>query len=669
MTYFNIVRTGARGDAAIAFAATSTFRRSHMDVGQTQMTSGRVGALLRCLAASVSLSALLAWPTNEAAAQVTYRGGNSNYTVINNCLPIPNPTVTLTVTQDMLANVTGGYYGDGSNAGFSLQLNANPPANSPFQLEQYGIVVQSNAVRGFIQYNDPAGINNNGEPVFLELPSNVITAGTVLKIALTTDGNGNVTSTTLSVIDTSGNVHPLNMPMPTYPNSSTPVLVPIEAMTVSIGGPLYDTDATFTSGAGYFSYASGGGALSVQNSSNPCQNADEAWGTIENSNTSYGYITPGFGQTLVQPFSSPSSGALASNMDGADNQVRVYHFEPSPSGDLEMFSSSGTWTATDVTGADNLPAAAVGSPIIAYEQTIYGAPEAFYLVATTNGGEQIEQLWGSSQSPTALTNAQPAAVGSGLAGYSDPIAVSDNVFFQGTDQHIHLITWSPGAAWGEDTRILNAPVAAFASAITGHMTPESEELFYIGTNQHIYELWRWSKNFDGWHLTDVTAANGMKPIAAIGSPLAGFYDTKAGTDAVFYVGTNQHVYELLFTASLWESIDVTQKSDAPLVGAGTSLAAHLNTQAGSEEVYFVNQNQTIEELWSWSTPTPVWDAYDMFAGRAAQATLANPSSPLAADMDTVNGGLTDELYYIGTDGVVHELWASASSGGWNQATP
>lgn len=171
---------------------------------------------------------------------------------------------------------------------------------------------------------------------------------------------------------------------------------------------------------------------------------------------------------------------------------------------------------------------------------------------------------------TALTTGAPpatgglegarAAAGGGLAGFVDPIVGSDNVFYVGTDQHVHLLTRSPGASWTQDPRLVSVPVAASESALTGHMNAQSEEIFYIGADQHVYELWRWSRTFDGWHSTDVTLANGSKPLAAVGSRLPGYYDARARTDAVFYVATDQHVHQLLFSSGTWSGTDVTAAS-------------------------------------------------------------------------------------------------------------
>jgi hypothetical protein len=142
----------------------------------------------------------------------------------------------------------------------------------------------------------------------------------------------------------------------------------------------------------------------------------------------------------------------------------------------------------------------------------------------------------------------------------------------------------------------------------------------------------------------------------------------AGTDAVFYVGTDQNLYELLFSSGAWSPIGLA-KANAPLVGNGSFLSAHLNTAAVSEEVFFVTASGTVEEMWSGSTAVPAWHATNLIPGSAASAIPPNPQSPLATDMDSVTGASNDELYYVGTDAGVHGLSWSAKSGVWTIIQP
>jgi hypothetical protein len=90
----------------------------------------------------------------------------------------------------------------------------------------------------------------------------------------------------------------------------------------------------------------------------------------------------------------------------------------------------------------------------------------------------------------------------------------------------------------------------------------------------------------------------------------------------------------------------------------------VNTIASSEEVFFVNASQKLEELWSWETAQPAWHAELLPA-----TVLPSVGSPLATDIDSVVSSVhKDELYYVGSDGLVHEMWCS-STNPWSAATP
>lgn len=358
-------------------------------------------------------------------------------------------------------------------------------------------------------------------------------------------------------------------------------------------------------------------------------------------------------------------GSLAANMDTYDKKLQVYNLGADANNEydsrllVDQYAFTGaSWGLTVVGDNAGVPPATLGAPIISYDNTIYGATEAFYLTTDAEGNQDVEQLWGANWSPTNLThigNAQPAATGSSMSGFIDLSADQDNVFYQGTDQHVHVLTWSPSKAWGEDTSIAGQQVAAWGSALTGHLTGFSQEIFYLTPNQHIYELWRWSQNFDGWHHDDVTALSGSTINAAPSSPLVGFWDSHAGVDAVFYIGTDGDVHELLDSGGKWSNINMTVTTGARQPAAGSKLAAHMNTIATSEEVFYVDFNDVVEEFWTGSYVSPAWNIVNL-------GVAADPGSPLTTSIDTTTNPPQDELYYIWS-GLIGELyWTSAS--GW-----
>ncbi|MGA2191061.1 MAG: hypothetical protein ABSH33_21295, partial [Steroidobacteraceae bacterium] len=337
------------------------------------------------------------------------------------------------------------------------------------------------------------------------------------------------------------------------------------------------------------------------------------------------------------------------------------------------FSFTGSWSETNLMTATGGPAATPGSPIAAYENTVNSYPEIFYLTPDSSGGNIVEQMYSTFWflgNITAAASAQPAAAGSDLVGYMDTVNGSDNVFYQGTDGYVHLMSWTSSGGWANETSIANTRAPALGSALSGHMTSNSDELFFIGANKHVYELWRWLVNFDGWHLTDVSKAIDATPHPRAGSPLAGFYDPSAGVDAVFYVGIDQHLYEALFVNGAWEAIDVTAQSGAPDIGPNGTLAAHLNPRANSEEVYYEEDNQTIEQVYTPSTSTPSWSGVNTFTNLAARAKKAVIGSALATDMDSVFGSpVVDELYYFAKNGSVYEVDTLLFPEGWMIGIP
>ena len=215
-----------------------------------------------------------------------------------------------------------------------------------------------------------------------------------------------------------------------------------------------------------------------------------------------------------------------------------------------------------------------------------------------------------------------------------------------------------------------------ANRLNFHTTPNSKELFYVGTDQHIHELWGWSNKtnkFDGWHETDLTNANTPtpRPKGEAGSSLAGFYDDVAKTDKVFYIGPDQHIYEiamLYYSNSQWTGADLTQLSSGP-PAIGSALTAHANPTDRSEEVFFVTGapgRQTVQVL-STSTSAPTWKTSNLFSESiGAHPAYVDKDSPLVAVIDLTTSPPRNEVLYRGIDGRIHELW-SIKPGRWSAA--
>jgi hypothetical protein len=347
---------------------------------------------------------------------------------------------------------------------------------------------------------------------------------------------------------------------------------------------------------------------------------------------------------------NPGQGFLCSELDTSTNNTVEVYYRGYDSNLYEIDEDTNKWfQVTGGAGQGSSPARNTGV-VACYVNTIYNGNEVIYLTADSQGNLDVEELYGSGFYPTDLTvktNAQHAAPGSSLVGYIDPIAGTNNVFYLGTDQQVHLLLWSPVGGWSTSTVYTGAPLAAVGSALSGHMTSNSEEIFYLGSGGQIYELWRWSQNFDGWNLARANPY--PETLAEPGSPLACFYDTVAGVDEMFYLGTNQHVDALIFSVNQWIGLDLSALTGVPAAWY-SRLAAHLNTNTGgSDEVYFQDTSNTrkgLMEFWAWSASWTTWNA----KGDPYPSGIPH----LATDFDNHD---VDEVFYTNGNGDIYEVFS------------
>ena len=131
---------------------------------------------------------------------------------------------------------------------------------------------------------------------------------------------------------------------------------------------------------------------------------------------------------------------------------------------------------------------------------------------------------------------------------------SKHVFFIGTDNHVHEL-FIAGAGWGDnDLTVLAGAVApAPASALTGYrLSDDSQHVFFIGTDSHVHEL---DIDGGGWGDNDLTTLAGAVPPTPT-SALTG-YRLSDNSKHVFFSGTDKHVHELFIAGAGWLDNDLT----------------------------------------------------------------------------------------------------------------
>jgi hypothetical protein len=275
--------------------------------------------------------------------------GRSNYFLASDCKPVTGLSVTIKVTQDIVADF-----------GFSFQLNAYSPqgANSAWQQYCVGLATSKGAAPRIVGSIDnwPAKgfdgltcdlINHFVELLVLPGSKPVLPAGYAITIDLANDSNGNITGVTFIVVDNKGKV------TKSPPTALTSLRVdgrPSQAITAADLAPIYAfqlnlvgfTNAQITylaAGTGTITY-SAKSPLAVVSKVPECAGARGTI-TLEQANSVYGELptTPGtritqsFG-TTVEPLHTPGGPIAVSRQFGADQTAL---FAATRTGQLGVF--------------------------------------------------------------------------------------------------------------------------------------------------------------------------------------------------------------------------------------------------------------------------------------------------------------------------------------------
>jgi Putative binding domain, N-terminal len=238
---------------------------------------------------------------------------------------------------------------------------------------------------------------------------------------------------------------------------------------------------------------------------------------------------------------------------------------------------------------------------------------------------------------------------------------TEHVFYIGPELHVHELVWGGGqwfhndlnAEWGGVGAAAGSKLAGFVFTPSGGSV--GMDVFYLGTDQHVHLL-QWSNN--AWFPSDVNAAAGGAPLAASGSALTGFVFTPTGGTAqmhVFYFGADQHVHELLFTNS-WFHNDLTTEWGGALPTTGSSLTGYTflpsgNGNTNQMHIFYFSANQHMNEMlwfnnqWFTNDLTAEWGGALPVTGSALHGFTFIPS------------GSSNQMhnFYFGSDQHVHEL--------------
>jgi len=278
-----------------------------------------------------------------------------------------------------------------------------------------------------------------------------------------------------------------------------------------------------------------------------------------------------------------------------------------------------------------------------------GGVQLFYIDANHQIWEilEVEPSSWITKNVSGATGAPAAVAGSALTGFFDASGVFTHVFYEGTNGHLYELYGDSQQVWHFDdptSLARGAPVAASGSALTSFIDGGVMHVFYLGTNNNVYELY-WTGG-TAWHSDDPTSLAGAPAAGSVGS-LTSFVGS--GVMHVFYL-SSQNVHELYWNG-VWHTDDPTSLAGAPVDAPGSALTSFVNTSGSGDtgmHVMYLGTNEHVYALHS----VPAWGYFDATA--ASGGVPAASGSHLASFQDTVTGGV--RLYFIATNSHVYELY-------------
>jgi hypothetical protein len=273
-------------------------------------------------------------------------------------------------------------------------------------------------------------------------------------------------------------------------------------------------------------------------------------------------------------------------------------------------------------------------------------------VEVTDPSTHISYLYSNDQRMVKpqFINAPLPAAGSALTSFVDTNGGQHWVYL-GANQHLYQIFWKPGSGIGFTDLIAAAggPVAASGSALSSYIdNGGTPHCIYLGTNQHIYQILFGSDGTFG--SGDITAGSGA-PVAAAGSALNSYTDSNGAQHWVF-LGADNHVYQAIWIPNVGSGFqDLTVLGGATLAASGSALTSYEDQSYAQHWLYFDSNQHINQVIW---VPGSGFGAQDLTAAAGAPAAAAG--SPLTSFVDSSGG---QHWVYLGPDHHVYQaVWIS-----------
>jgi hypothetical protein len=291
-------------------------------------------------------------------------------------------------------------------------------------------------------------------------------------------------------------------------------------------------------------------------------------------------------------------------------------------------------------------------------------------VFLADGATHIYQLFSSNG--ISWTNHDLGVQSSGgVGGYSSPgmftyaTTIEDRVFYETSNQHVHMLVSSNGGTWGDSdlTLMTGGTLARPGSEFSSFHDGNGEHVFYVGANEHLYQLYgSWisytaCNPFTGicspvsyirWTNQDISVL-GHGPLVT--GKVTSFSDATGAY--VFYLGYDLQVHELQDSSGSWadQNLTIAARGVLPYFYSPLSGLGSLSNAMGRKSFY-VGSDLNVHELILNSTGGIDQDLTTSATGPMAYACggLELPGFTRASITQ-----VESDIFYVANDGKIHRL--------------
>ena len=360
---------------------------------------------------------------------------------------------------------------------------------------------------------------------------------------------------------------------------------------------------------------------------------------------------------ISQPLSAQTSSNLASLFDPNYSAVRTNYISDFQHVH-ELFLSGGVWTEADLTFTANGVIVFDKTGLVSILDPLYGnAVREYYVGADQHVHEffLFGGVWQDGDLSTITGSFYLTAGGSALAALFDPNYNGIRTDYISNDLHLHEMFLSNGVWHDADlTAIAGGTEVSKGSGLASIIDPvhsNAARVYYIGSDQHVHEL---VLSNGAWQAADLTALTGAGNATAT-SAFANLYDPIYNALRTSYIGSDQHVHELSFSEGVWHDEDLTLITAAGNAATGSPLATLYDPNYRAIRTDYIGTDQHVHELFL---------SDGLWTDSPLPGIAVSGGTGLSSIIDPVYGNAV-RLYYIGADLDAHELFLSG--GVWQDA--